>query len=184
MFWKAKWLVLLLVSLFILVIAGCSSGAPKKATTQREPEKASLSQQVDQGTNKELASLQRQVILLQDSFAPKTPKLAVETWAKGVQTRNGALQFAVLSKDLREKERANYEGSGWVTGQSSPWVDQFNIIRNSKLGNEEWEYEVQFELATSTGKAGTNLTQVDVKKYEDSWYISQIKSNTGGFFPN
>jgi len=46
-------------------------------------------------------SLSRQITLLQKALAPTTPGEAVEKWAKGVKERNGALQYAVLSPELK-----------------------------------------------------------------------------------
>lgn len=54
----------------------------------------------------ESASLQRQIKLLQEAAAPATPREAVEQWAKGLRERNGALQYAVLSPELKEQSLA------------------------------------------------------------------------------
>ncbi|MGE5704193.1 MAG: copper amine oxidase N-terminal domain-containing protein [Clostridia bacterium] len=45
------------------------------------------------------ATTEQQIALLEQAVAAKTPKEAAETWVKGVQTRNGALQYAVLSPE-------------------------------------------------------------------------------------
>jgi len=68
----------------------------------------------------ELVSLQRQVKLLQEAVAPATPREAVEKWAKGLKDRNGALQYAVLSPELKDQNLYSYESCRWVTGTSSP----------------------------------------------------------------
>lgn len=164
-----------------MVTVGCSSTKPdtKVAIDSNKP-----STQIEQEpAMSEVASLQRQVSLFQESLAPKTPKEAVETWARGVKSRNGATQFAVLSMELREKQKAKFEALNWVTGTSSPWVNQFTVTNEEKHSEEEWKYDIQFELATSTGKAGTYQVEVVVKKYADNWYIAQITSTIGGIFP-
>lgn len=76
----------------------------------------------------ELESLQRQVKLLHEAVAPATPREAVEKWAEGVKERNGALQYAVLSPELKEQNLSGYESWGWVTGASSPWIEHYIII--------------------------------------------------------
>ncbi len=49
---------------------------------------------------------QRRIELLEKVLVPQTATEAALTWAKGVKTRNGALQFAVLSPELRGKAKA------------------------------------------------------------------------------
>jgi hypothetical protein len=112
----------------------------------------------------------------------------VEKWAKGLKDRNGALQYAVLSPELKEQNLYSYESCRWVTGTSSPWIERYEIIRETKTGDETWECEVKFELATSTGPAGSSVTKVVVKQYkadaalpslhsEQDCYVSQIYSD-------
>ncbi len=132
-----------------------------------------------------LHSLQQQVKLLQEALAPTTPKEAMEKWAQGVKERNGALQYAVLSPELKEQSFSDYESFGWVTGTSSPWVEHYEITKETKVGENAWEYEVRFELATSTGPAGSSVNNVIVKQYEpdaalpslhpnQKWYVSRV----------
>ncbi|MDD4588745.1 MAG: copper amine oxidase N-terminal domain-containing protein [Heliobacteriaceae bacterium] len=121
-----------------------------------------------------LYSLQEQVKLLQAELAPKTPREAAEKWAKGVKERNGALQYAVLSPELKEQSFADYESYGWVTGMSSPWVECYEITKETKTGEDTWEYEIKFESATSTGPAGSSVDKVVVKQYNQNWYVAQV----------
>jgi len=71
----------------------------------------------------------------------------------------------------------------WVTGTSSPWVNQFIISNEQKVSEVERKYDIQFELASSTGPAGNYKVEVIVKRYSDKWYIAQITSPIGGLFP-
>jgi len=125
--------------------------------------------------------LQRQVDLLERSMAPKTPREAVERWAEGIKERNGALQYAVLSPELKEQKRSYYEDCGWVTGVSSPWVESYEIFKENELEKGLWEYEVIFKMMTSTGEAGTNAYKVAVKEYKvnadhpEGWYIVKLE---------
>lgn len=119
-------------------------------------------------------SLERQINLLQQALAPKTPEQAAEAWAKGVKMRNGALQFAVLSPELRKQKQDEYESMGWVTGVSSPWVESYNIAKQTQTPDGNWEYQVQLALMTSTGDAGSTMATLLVKQYEENWFIAQI----------
>lgn len=127
----------------------------------------------------EQASLERQVRLLQQAVAPPTPGEAVKTWARGVKERNGALQYAALSPELREKRLPCFESCGWVTGTSSPWVEKFEIAGETKNTDGSREYRVKFELMTSTGPAGTSESRVTVRQYDQTWLVSQLSGDRG-----
>lgn len=127
----------------------------------------------------ELASLQNRVILLQKALSPAAPKEAVEKWAKGIKERNGALQYSVLSPEFKELRLSGYESSNWVTGTSSPWVERYEITKETQTGDTTWEYEVRYEWATSTGPAGSAIQKIVVKQYENAWYITQIDGERG-----
>ena len=73
---------------------------------------------------------------------------------RGVQTRNGAAQFAVLSSELRERTRSKYEAMMWVTGTSSPWVAEWIVVDEKVLSENAVAFTVRFELAASTGASG------------------------------
>ncbi len=123
------------------------------------------------------ASLQNQVKQLEAAVAPAGPLEAAETWARGVKSRNGALQYAVLSPELKEQKRAELEGMNWVTGTSSPWVESYKI-ENQTQGAAEWECEVSFELNASTGPAGSYMSKVTVRQYGQNWFVAQIKDDS------
>lgn len=125
--------------------------------------------------NPDLFSLQRQVKLLHDALAPAAPAEAVEKWARGVKERNGALQYAVLSPELKEKDRPGFESCGWVTGTSSPWVDRYETSKET-MRDGAWEFEISFELASSTGPAGSSVKRVLVRQYDRAFYIAGITS--------
>lgn len=126
-----------------------------------------------------LASLQNQVKQLEAAVAPAGPLEAVEAWARGVKSRNGALQYAVLSPELKEQKRPEFEGMYWVTGTSSPWAESYKI-ENETQGEAEWECVVSFELATSTGPAGSYTSKVTARQYGQNWFVSQIITLTDG----
>jgi len=110
-------------------------------------------------------------------LSPVNPRDAVEKWAKGVMARNGALQYAVLSPELREANLSLYEGLRWVTGTSSPWVESFEIVGEREIPGEAWEYEVVFDTATSTGPAGASVARVSVRRAENRPRLSRQLSD-------
>ncbi|WP_248928437.1 copper amine oxidase N-terminal domain-containing protein [Paenibacillus hamazuiensis] len=125
-------------------------------------------------------SLQMQVQLLENAVAPKSPEEAVETWARAVQTRNGALQYAVMAPRLKELERKSFEAFHWVSGVSSPWVEKYKIepIRTEEDGSRT--FGVRFDWRTSMDINAPEHWE-DIKPYPvvvqkdgDNWYISRF----------
>lgn len=91
---------------------------------------------------------------LEKALLPSSPEEALSLWSDGVKTRNGALQYAVLSPQLREQKLAGYEEMFWTSGTSSPWVDHY-VINRLPSAEENVQFTVAFYLASSTGAAGT-----------------------------
>lgn len=120
------------------------------------------------------SSMKRQVDLLVQALAPSSAQQAATTWAKGIAERNGALQYAVWSPELREQQGNALAELGWVTGTSSPWVQQYDVQNEVKLDESTYSYDVVFSYATSTGPAGQGSVYVTVKKYDDHWLIDNI----------
>ncbi|WP_213525556.1 copper amine oxidase N-terminal domain-containing protein [Paenibacillus sp. J31TS4] len=121
------------------------------------------------------ASLQKgQISLLEKAVAPATAKAAAETWAEGVKTRNGALQYAVMSKELRDKERENFEAFHWVTGTSSPWVDSYKVGEGRENKDGTLTFAVELVYTDSTKAVSTSTQEVTVAKQDDRWYVSEL----------
>ena len=116
--------------------------------------------------------------LLEDVLAQMTPVDAVNQWAQGVKTRNGALQYALLATGLRQENYQDYAEGGWSTGISSPWVEEFIIIETPSDSSDQHSYQVEFKLATSTGSVGSDLQRVTVSQEEGKWVITQIEDLT------
>lgn len=133
-------------------------------------------------TQSQAESEQRRIALLEKALTPQTAREAAQTWAKGVKTRNGALQFAVLSPELQAKMKANYVERNWITGVSSPWVENYKIVRQIQQG-QGWEIEIEYQLMTSTGNAGTEIDRIRVNQLRgnrdrsEGWYITQLRSS-------
>ena len=124
-------------------------------------------------------SLERQVQLLQMALEPRSPREAAERWAEGVKTRNGALQYAVLAPELREKMLEYYEGLGWVTGTSSPWVAGVEVVAERREVDGRWEYEIGYQWATSTGPAGRSREVLVVVQVGERWLVAQVTRADG-----
>lgn len=103
---------------------------------------------------------------------PTSAEETVESYAKAIKERKGAIQYALFSDKLREANRAKFEEMNWVTGVSSPWVTGYDI-KNTGNGT----YDITFHWATSTGKAEDSKVKVKVEKVSDLeyWQIIDVK---------
>ncbi|HEY8342351.1 MAG TPA: copper amine oxidase N-terminal domain-containing protein [Calditerricola sp.] len=118
-------------------------------------------------------SLERRVELLEQALAPHSPQEAVHTWARGVKERNGALQFAVMTPEWKAKMEP-YLSPSWVTGVSSPWVDDYTITEANGAGDRR-QFTVRFALRTSTGPAGSFVSTVTVERRDNHWYVAAAR---------
>lgn len=98
----------------------------------------------------------------------------VEAYANAVKMRNGAIQYALLSNDLRNQKYNHFKDHIFVTGQSSPWVSSYDI---KELKDNS--FQVTFNLQTSVHNENITPTTANIKVIEDgfSWKISYLESN-------
>ena len=127
--------------------------------------------------NLEMDSIKQRLDLLEKAITPHEAKSAIELWMKAVATRNGALQYALLSPDTRTGQYKNFTEAGWVTGASSPWVGKYQIEQEKTMNESHVMYTVRFDLATSTGYAGADRATVSLRKVDQAWYIEKIERN-------
>lgn len=110
----------------------------------------------------------------------ENPKQAVELWLLGVKNRSGAVQYAVLSPLLQKQTEGEFKKNGWVTGQSSPWINNFQINKVTNINNNKKEYTLSYDILTSYKKLGKGEKIITVEKNPSSgrtnWFISNIKT--------
>ncbi|TYO95345.1 copper amine oxidase N-terminal domain-containing protein [Desulfallas thermosapovorans] len=112
---------------------------------------------------------------LESALVPSEAVSAARTWAEGVKTRNGALQYAVMTPELKKEWYQQFEENNWVTGTSSPWVEKYDITEKSKIDNDSIKYKVAFTYTDSTQKKYVMEEYVTVKKQEGKWYVSALE---------
>ncbi|WP_139490968.1 copper amine oxidase N-terminal domain-containing protein [Brevibacillus dissolubilis] len=120
---------------------------------------------------------------LEAALTPHTPKDAIKTYAEGVKTRNGALQYVALSPELKQESKKDFESSNWVTGVSSPWIDKYEILKEVKKDEKTYQYSIKYSLATSTGPYKDVTETYLVKKYDNAWYITSVGTDSGKVLP-
>lgn len=141
-----------------------------EVTWDQAKQKVSIDMEHDKG---KVDLLEEQIARLEQGFRAETAEEAAEIWAKAVKNRNGAVQFAVLSPELKVQSRSHYERIHWVTGLSSPYVGEYAILEQESSDKDAIFY-IEFQMKTSTGNAGLESATVKVAEIDGSWYITQI----------
>jgi hypothetical protein len=119
---------------------------------------------------------QARVDLLEKAFASTSAKQAIDAWAKALQQRNGALQYALLSKELRAKYYFVMGELHWVTGSSGPSIEHFSITEK-KSSDSKVEYSVDFAIINSGKEKQTEQAEVSVEWEDGKWVITSIAFN-------
>lgn len=115
------------------------------------------------------------ILLLERALEPKEPYAAVQSWAEGIKTRNGALQYAVMAQNLKDEYYPIFTELGWVTGVSSPWVESYEIAEKYRIDNDKYRYKVVFTFTDSTKSRFSEIEYVTVKYYDNIWLVSSIE---------
>lgn len=129
-------------------------------------------------------SLQERVQLLEQFHAPASGKETAETWAKAVQMRNGAVQYSLLSPEMQKATLAQFEEIHWVPGVSSPWTEKYSVTPLSVKNKNEESFSIEFQLATSTGDAGSGKVKITVTEQNGEWRITEIGIEENGSLPD
>jgi hypothetical protein len=119
------------------------------------------------------------------------PESAATVWAEGLKLRNAAMQYSVMNSKLRTKYAAQLETTfpNWVTGVSSPFIERYEILKVTPLGETRAEIVLEFTTATSTGVADRLMATLTVEQEGPFWHITNIAADDGlfvytGFDPN
>lgn len=115
-----------------------------------------------------------QISSLEHALAPKTALDAVNSWAEGKQTRNGAWQYAVMTPELRKASYDDFVSMHWSTGTSSPWVKSFEVREQRKLGENNYRYSVKFTWTDSINSTSETTQYVTVKNIDGTWLVDSI----------
>lgn len=119
-------------------------------------------------------SQKQQISYLEQALAPKDQLSAVNSWAEGVKTRNGAWQYAVMTPELKKETYNSFAEANWSTGVSSPWVKNYEVKELSKLSDAAYLYSVVFTYTDSTNAVYTENWYITAEKGETSWLVSSI----------
>lgn len=141
--------------------------------------------QFDKNTNSihvtlpDATNVANQVKGLERALQPVTAEAAVQTWIRGIQERNGALQYAVFAPDLRTETKKKFDESYWVTGGSSPHMGKVENIAPKNINDTTVQFTFDYPLVIhgetiDTGKAVITVQKIQ-KENRDGWFITNIK---------
>lgn len=109
--------------------------------------------------------------LIKEFKSATTAEEAVTMYAEAVKMRNGAVQFGLMSDELRKENYANLSDLNFVTGSSSPWVDSYEIVRN-----KENNYEIKYNLRTSEPNDEIQeISNILLAQDEMFWKITKLE---------
>lgn len=163
----------LLLVLFSILISGVYYGTVNAQLNDTPPSFEEKSTEIRQYTPLEL-----QLESFIGGLHVGEPKQAVELWILGVNNRSGAIQYTMLSPSLQEKSRSKFEETRWVTGQSSPSVNNFRFTKEENLSESKMRYTVNYDVETSTQNLVSGQKIIIVEKnlepFREYWFISSI----------
>ncbi|WP_239617125.1 hypothetical protein [Cohnella mopanensis] len=177
---------ILIISAISLISCGTENQALESNTKaeslyqQTKADEIVMVNKVTKDPSAKLESLNQQIRMLEKALAAKTPEEAAETWAKAIYTRNGALEYALLSTELKKKELKLLEAGNWVTGVSSPWLERYKISKGHKNSDGTFKFQIKFDFRTSDDMnkkidwKDIEAFDIRVEKKDGNWYISQI----------
>ena len=116
-----------------------------------------------------------------DKLGVCTPDAAIQVWVEGMENRNGAMQYAVMSSDLKKEylSQLNRYNQYWVTGMSSPWIVSYKITSKTQTGDTQYVFLLSLPTATSAGPAEKLRAKVTVERQNDFWQITKIAADKG-----
>lgn len=122
------------------------------------------------------------VRLLEDAIeelGAVSPEKAIEVWSKGLSERSAAMQYCVMTDALKEtylNDLKNNNCDYWITGVSSPWVEDYEIINSTVLNDDSYEYDIKYNTMTSDGGYYFNV-KLTLVKDGDYWKISDVNGD-------
>lgn len=107
-----------------------------------------------------------------------TPLQAADVWAQGLKQRSAALQYAVMGNKLKleYEEKLKDTAPNWVTGISSPWINNYEIVSAKEITPKKYEVEILFSTMTSAGPFGDYNAVLTIQQFGDFWRITDINT--------
>lgn len=124
------------------------------------------------------ANLANQVDLFMLALQADTPEEAAKTWIRGVQKRNGPMQYAVMTPALQASTKQEFQDNFWVTGGSSPHMGAVEKLDTKPLSDKKVQITFYYPLVAVEEVIGYGKASLTIEKgsglFEDNWVISEI----------
>jgi len=101
-----------------------------------------------------------------------SPEKTIRNYVRVQITRSPQDFCKVLTVGLAQQ--MGMDSSQGAFGVSSPWVDTAYIEKGRPIGENKWEYKLQFLMATSQGIIGKRNERVRVEKVDREYRVNQI----------
>lgn len=120
--------------------------------------------------------LDQDITTLSKLTMPLSQEEALALWIHGQQHRNGALQYSALSPALKEKALAHLHKQGWVTGVSSPSLEEATISSMFSPNECTFIYEVTYKERNGIHENSQIHQKLIIQKHtlndQDYWFIT------------
>ncbi len=137
-------------------------------------------------TQKEVLSMSEQYIKkVEEQLRDCDSNEMIALWIEAQRTRNGALQYILLSKELQEKVLPEIKERGWVTGGSSPSLyGGKDTIQDKKEPDDQTViYTVSYQSMLEEEVNETLEQTVTIKRVEEEgrsyWRITKVTGDVG-----
>jgi hypothetical protein len=107
------------------------------------------------------------------------PEAAAQTWAEGLKERSAAMQYAVMTESLKASYARQLEDTfpNWVTGVSSPWIEQYSLVSKQQADPNNYTFRIRFATATSAGPVGSYDATLSVTKDGGYWRVAKVDTD-------
>lgn len=107
------------------------------------------------------------------------PEAAAQTWAEGLKQRSAALQYAVMTESLKASYATQLEDTfpNWVTGVSSPWIEQYALVSKQQMDANNYSFRIRFATATSAGPSGSYDATLSVTMEDGYWRVAKVDAD-------
>lgn len=115
---------------------------------------------------KDAGNFDKQIINFRN---PTDADECVKMFAEAMKNREGAVQYALCTDELKAKTYEDFKGFDFVTGASSPWISGYEMNKTS-----DNQYTITLHWASSTGAERDSTTTVTVAQNGEYWQIQSF----------
>lgn len=114
-----------------------------------------------------------------DFIGAVSPEKTIDIWSSGLKERSAALQYIVMTESLKEIYIKTLEENGydfWITGVSSPWIENYEVLKTNKLSDNSYEYDIKYNTRTSEGSYNF-LVSLKLIQEGEYWKVAEVKGD-------